>query len=370
MKICPTCSTGYEDELNFCQQDGTALQTKAVGKTCPKCGKEADDGSKFCHHCGTSLHLSIDASAKQDTTSQTRSRSRVLIGVSATLCVVALLGGALLVYTGKTRELDISTFFGNILPGRKQPSEKDGSLYGRADVAQVVVAEELGFGVTDIGADDVNRRAQLMSDKIVSQLGSLSDLYRQQSQFNPSLMGRITLQLTVAQTGQVTKVEPLDSDFSDSEFKKSITTEASKWRFPETTMGDVKVNCPLLFIPPGIDVASIMKWEQSIGARATEPGVASKEISAAPSTSSSSQKTEIKPPAPPRKAPVAGSYETRRETAVYREPREDSEQVASIAAGIKVNVVAVQGEWLEIRSKVGNPPGFIRKDSATPMAGR
>jgi hypothetical protein len=162
----------------------------------------------------------------------------------------------------------------------------------------------------------------------------------------------------------------LNSDFSESELKKLIVDEAYKWRFPEATTGDVRVEFPLLFIPPGFDVTSIMKWEQSIGARASEPGVASKEISAGSSTSSSSQKTETKRPAPPRKAPVAGSYEILRETAVYREPREDSEQVASIAAGIKVNVVAVRGEWLEVRSKVGNPPGFIKKDSATFMAGR
>jgi hypothetical protein len=246
-----------------------------------------------------------------------------------------------------------------------------------------VVAEELGFSVTGIGADDVSRRDPLMRGKIVSQLGSLSDLYRKQSQSNPSLMGRITLQLTVTQTGQVTKVEPLNSDFSESELKKLIVDEAYKWRFPEATMGDVTVEFPLLFIPPGIDVASIMKWEQSIGARAAEPrlasmagsskedmGSAQEGSSVGSSTSPGPGKTETKRPAPPRKAPAAGSYEILRETAVYREPREDSEQVASIAAGIKVNVVAIRGDWLEVRSKVGNPPGFIKKDSATPIAGR
>jgi hypothetical protein len=35
-----------------------------------------------------------------------------------------------------------------------------------------------------------------------------------------------------------------------------------------------------------------------------------------------------------------------------------------------VNVVAVRGDWLEVRSKHGNPPGFIKKDSAVPLGSR
>ena len=279
--------------------------------------------------------------------------------------------------------LDISTFFANILPGKKQPSERDGRLNGKADVAQVVTGEELGFSVTGVGADDVNRRDPLMRGEIASQLGSLSELYRQQNQSNPSLMGRVTLRLTVTQAGQVIKVESLNSDFSDSEFKKSIAAEAHKWQFPEASMGDVTVEFPLLFIPPGIDVTSIIKWEQSIAVRAAEPSVVAMADSSKQdmgptqesstvksSTSSGPGKTEAKRSASSKKGQGPGSYETLRPTAVYREPREDSEQVATIEAGIKVNVVAVQGEWLEIRSRVGNPPGFIKKDSATRMAGQ
>lgn len=63
-----------------------------------------------------------------------------------------------------------------------------------------------------------------------------------------------------------------------------------------------------------------------------------------------------------------GKYEVIHPTKVYSEPNEQSETVASIGVGIKVNVVDVRDNWLEIRSKFGRPPGFIKKESATPLA--
>ena len=66
---------------------------------------------------------------------------------------------------------------------------------------------------------------------------------------------------------------------------------------------------------------------------------------------------------------IIGSYKVRRLTFVYSQPKEDSRVVSTIRPGTKVHVVDVEGDWLEIRSKHGRPPGFIKRDSATPMGG-
>ena len=55
------------------------------------------------------------------------------------------------------------------------------------------------------------------------------------------------------------------------------------------------------------------------------------------------------------------TYETSRTTAVYQEPSEFSRKVATIAEGTIVTVVGSTGEWLQIRSKRGNPPGFVQR---------
>jgi hypothetical protein len=60
-------------------------------------------------------------------------------------------------------------------------------------------------------------------------------------------------------------------------------------------------------------------------------------------------------------------YETVRSTSVFEEPSASSRKVGSIPNGTKVRVVGSTGDWLEVRSKVGRPPGFIRQDDAVLM---
>jgi hypothetical protein len=69
---------------------------------------------------------------------------------------------------------------------------------------------------------------------------------------------------------------------------------------------------------------------------------------------------------PPRKAAprVLGAFQTVRPTQVFTGPSENSEFIVNLEKGVKVNVVNSRDGWLEIRSKHGRPPGFIRQDAA------
>ena len=63
-------------------------------------------------------------------------------------------------------------------------------------------------------------------------------------------------------------------------------------------------------------------------------------------------------------APEPRLYETVRTTAVFEEPSSSSRKVGTIPHGSRVRVVAASGDWLEVRSRQGRPPGFIRSDDA------
>jgi hypothetical protein len=64
---------------------------------------------------------------------------------------------------------------------------------------------------------------------------------------------------------------------------------------------------------------------------------------------------------------VQGAFQTVRETSVFSGPSENTAIVANIGKGTKINVVDSNDGWLEIRSKHGRPPGFIRKEAAERM---
>ena len=66
-------------------------------------------------------------------------------------------------------------------------------------------------------------------------------------------------------------------------------------------------------------------------------------------------------------SPEPSFYESVRSTSVYEQPSVSSRELASIPKGSKVRVVGSTGDWLEVRSTQGKPPGFIRKDDAVLM---
>lgn len=68
---------------------------------------------------------------------------------------------------------------------------------------------------------------------------------------------------------------------------------------------------------------------------------------------------------PPAKARVAaGTYQTTRSTTVFESASSSSQVVANIPGGTRLDVVNAKGEWLEVHSRRGNPPGFIRREDA------
>jgi len=92
--------------------------------------------------------------------------------------------------------------------------------------------------------------------------------------------------------------------------------------------------------------------------------------SRAPSaTKTSPRAAEPSPPASraggARGADEMGVYQTLRATSVYEGPTTASRVVSQINKGTRVNVVRSLGDWLEVRSKGSNPPGFVRRDDVT-----
>ncbi len=83
------------------------------------------------------------------------------------------------------------------------------------------------------------------------------------------------------------------------------------------------------------------------------------------------REAEIVPqPAAKPAAKVAGTYEVTRPGQVYAAPSEFSQRLGDIEPGTKVSVVDKRDGWLEIHSKHGRPPGFIRQNMAAPIGGR
>jgi uncharacterized protein YgiM (DUF1202 family) len=65
-----------------------------------------------------------------------------------------------------------------------------------------------------------------------------------------------------------------------------------------------------------------------------------------------------------RRTAESGVYETTRATSVYEGPSSASRVLSQISRGTRINVVSSAGDWLQVQSKHGNPPGYVRSDDA------
>ena len=70
-----------------------------------------------------------------------------------------------------------------------------------------------------------------------------------------------------------------------------------------------------------------------------------------------------------RRTAAPGVYETTRPTSVYEDPSSTSRVISQIDSGTRINVVSSAAGWLEVRSKRGNPPGYVRSDDARLIGG-
>ena len=243
----------------------------------------------------------------------------------------------------------------------------------------VLVAQELGFGVKPVKESDLDQGK--IAARIDSQLQSLRDLYRQEGEKKPTLMGGMMLQLSIGASGEVTQVKELASRIADVEFKKAIIAEASKWSFAELVSENVTVNCPLLFVREGMDITTLVQWERSLGQLGDKGALGRGSVNGTPVQQSRVTETP-KPPengfaalanaaqkSAPRQAvtPPSAAYQIRYATSVRKEPNFSAAVLTRFTSGTKISVINNRGEWLEVRVPDTGQSGFIRKEFVGPV---
>ena len=126
----------------------------------------------------------------------------------------------------------------------------------------VVLAPELGLNAS--APDEAKIEPARMAAKIEAQLTSLRQFYRSQSESDPALLGRLTLRLTLGNSGQVAAVTVLSAQIKDKEFRKAVAAEAAKWNFDGIAPAGTVIDCPLLFVREGMDIATVVNWEKTL----------------------------------------------------------------------------------------------------------
>jgi TonB family protein len=262
-------------------------------------------------------------------------------------------------------------------PARKKPARAWNIALG--DV--VVVAPELGFSLKP--AKDAAPEQSKVVARIESQLQSLREIYRHESEKNPGLMGSMTLQFMVEPSGEVTKVKEVSSRLANADFKKAVISAVSQWSFREVIANGATIQCPLLFVREGMDITTLVHWEKSFGQNGEIGAAAVSHTNAAPDkpvVSSSNPQSKLAEknrqsetatktkPAGAEKAPQVSaakplaSKQLKFATSLRKEPNFSSTSVAKLSVGSKVSLLGSRGDWLEVREESTGHSGFLRRE--------
>jgi len=144
----------------------------------------------------------------------------------------------------------------------EKPESKSSAPWNLALGNVVVLAPELGLKTT--APDKAQIEPARVAAKIEAQLLSLRQLYRQQSESDPTLLGGLTLRLTLGNAGQVAEVTVLSAQLKDKDFRNAVAAEAAKWNFDEIASEGTVIDCPLLFVREGMDIATVVNWEKAL----------------------------------------------------------------------------------------------------------
>jgi hypothetical protein len=243
----------------------------------------------------------------------------------------------------------------------------------------VFLAQDLGFSVRN--AKDSVSDASKISARIESQLQGIRELYRQEVANNPTLAGGMTLQFNVAPSGEVSQVRELSSRLDDSDFKRAILAEVSRWSFTDIVDDDLTVACPLLFVHEGMDITTLVRWEKFLGnfgdkaamVRPAANPAPTQQAKATESPAAAAGATKTASVTPEKRGPTAGAAKEPKEfqikypTALRKYPNFSSDSLITFTTGTKVSVLSKQGDWLEVRSTSNGPTGFIRKEFVVPV---
>ena len=262
----------------------------------------------------------------------------------------------------------------------------------------VLAGKELGMTVGGQGAGVSGRSLDVLERQVLTLLPEIRDAYERERQQEPTLMGSVDVSMVIEPNGGVSDLRFPVRRVSNDRLLSAVFDQMRAWVFPPADL-PVQLRLTLLFVPPGIDEASIFSWEKRLGSRPviekvdeTPPTVvasATQEREIAKESQQEKQeqeslKTEAKPAVvkkrrvavsevqPERQkntAPsdITGWYRVLYPTALRSAPRSSAQVIAQLKRNTRVRVVSViGGQWLEVRSVSDRPPGYLWWEDAAP----
>jgi hypothetical protein len=317
MKQCPQCLAEYDDVVKFCSKDGRSLMAKSTTRTrlCPYCANSIEEDATNCPYCKADLlSQSVPQWLKREESpfeSRLASEDKRSSIPAKFIWLAAMLVVALAAF-----------FVGGYIQRNQLLASAQGNLKELKAKDQMIQSSETQIQTLQSQLAQARQELNASANQLAAVKNKLEE-------------GQKNLSITQQRLGVATReIERLNASRAQV---SSRTVSRPPDPLPSQTTNRT-VSRPPEPLPP-----------QSTSRTVSRP-------------------VEPLPPASPApsagRAAESGVYETTRATAIYEDPSPSSRVISQISKGTRINVVSSAGDWLEVRSRRGNPPGYVRADDA------
>ena len=243
---------------------------------------------------------------------------------------------------------------------------------------------------------------EFFEQAVLEHLAKLQHTFNSWSERTEELMGSVSLKIAIDSSGNVARVETVNSHISNSSFIKTVIDDVREWKFSKGSSEAAEITVPLLFIPKGMDTETIVQWERKVrgGPRhdgsprqlpvVTVPPASGSDKLAAPAVAKLTPIQNIQNPmgvmtpttlktsaiATAAAAPKARAATkpllvviANRQLAIRDNPRYSANSVREVEESTQLSILENRGDWLKVRTAQGDAIGFIRKEYVSPSNG-
>jgi hypothetical protein len=237
------------------------------------------------------------------------------------------------------------------------------------------------FGLTIRTKNGSVATRELFEQAAVEHLARLHHTYSRWADSNRDLMGSLLLKLTVNETGAVVGVDPVAAHVTSGSFTKTVMADVRKWKFPQGGMEGAEITVPLLFVPKGLDVDTVVQWERKVRSaeEAKTSALGPRVAGTAPISTVAEHNQRSLPPVPhsdnthkarlpkPKTAEELVAAKTNRSLAIREKPRFAAKKVHEVESDTQLSILENRGDWLKVKIADAGFIGFVRKEFVSPI---
>ena len=132
---------------------------------------------------------------------------------------------------------------------QRQTTRVESKIESDEKLAKAATAAKKQSGGSSSGSSVGKRTPDEIERVFQKNRGRIDNLYQRALRKDPSLAGKVVIEITIAPNGQVTGVKILSSELGDEKLERKLVLSIKKFKFANSNVAEITLTYPIDFLP-------------------------------------------------------------------------------------------------------------------------